>query len=381
VRDYAREALEANGDAETVRSQHAEYFARMAGEADAKSQGKDQEEWVAPLTVEQDNCQSALSWYIERGQGDSALGLAKSLARYWEARGLFIEGRRWLRQALAVAGTTTSLRARGLYCLGGLSVSQGDFAEAGQLFEESLALGRTAGDEGFVANVLNGLGATTLARGDHSRAMELFEESLSIRRRLGNRRGVAATLGNLGLVAEYQGRLDDAVSLYEESVDLNREMGNALGLATALENLARLESRRANFGRAHELVEESMAVSKNMGDPAGMASCLEILGEVALESGDLTTAAESFRDAMIQWRELGNRDGAVGALESLADVACERDEVERAAALWGLRAPWYQGEPQPRRSRSAPAENRKQPSERFFRSLELRLGEGQSDGV
>ena len=293
IRDYARETLEASGEAEAWRARHAAYFATVAEQADAKSVGGEQEEWVATLTAERDNCHAALSWYTGRGEGDKALGLAISLSRYWEMRGIFTEGRRRLREALAIAGSMSLLRARGLYCMAALSLAQGDFAEGGRLFEESLAEGRAAGDELFVANLLNGLGATTSAQGDHDRAVELFEESLEIRRRLGSARAVAATLGNLGLAVEYQGRLEAAARLYDESIRLNREIGNALGIAASLENLARLEMRRGNLGRATELVQESLGVSREMGDPAGKASCREIQGEVALETHDLSSAAEA----------------------------------------------------------------------------------------
>jgi predicted ATPase/DNA-binding SARP family transcriptional activator len=104
IRQYAWERLEESGEAERVRRRHAEFFLALAEEAKTKWHGPEEMTWSDRLESEHDNLRAALSWALGGEDPELGLRLASALSFFWEARGHFNEGVRWLEEALARAG-------------------------------------------------------------------------------------------------------------------------------------------------------------------------------------------------------------------------------------------------------------------------------------
>src|SRR5262249_34676714 len=89
-----------------------------------------------------------------------AIGLrrAGAVARFWDTRGHWAEGRSRLEVVLAGAPARTVLRARALEGAGLLAARQGDFAGAVKLYQESLSICREVDDRPGIEACLNDLG-------------------------------------------------------------------------------------------------------------------------------------------------------------------------------------------------------------------------------
>ena len=68
IHEYAREKLQASGEAEEIKRLHAEYFLALAKEAEPELVGPDQVEWMDRLATEHDNMRAALSWALGKGR-------------------------------------------------------------------------------------------------------------------------------------------------------------------------------------------------------------------------------------------------------------------------------------------------------------------------
>jgi predicted ATPase len=145
IHEYARERLEASGEAEEVRRLHAAYFLALAEEAEPELSGADQLACLERLEAEHDNMRAALSWSLEK-EPETALRLAVALARFWEKRSYFSEGSRWLEAALRqsdrveAATTDSATRARLLSEAGTFAFFRTDFDHAIELHGEALEL-------------------------------------------------------------------------------------------------------------------------------------------------------------------------------------------------------------------------------------------------
>jgi predicted ATPase/DNA-binding SARP family transcriptional activator len=124
VRQYALDKLEESDEAEEARRRHAEFFLGIAEETETEMKGPEQVPWLDRLEAEHDNLRGALSWALERGGPDLGLHLAVAFWWFWEARGYFGEGRRWLEQALAKGSRASSSRARALDGVAGIGTGR-----------------------------------------------------------------------------------------------------------------------------------------------------------------------------------------------------------------------------------------------------------------
>jgi predicted ATPase/Tfp pilus assembly protein PilF/DNA-binding XRE family transcriptional regulator len=323
IQEYALERLAESGEEPEVRHRHLAWCLTLAEVAEPALRGPEQGVWLARLEAEHDNLRAALAWCIGAGdEPEYGVRLAALVWRFWERRGHWSEGRRWLeevatpaRPGAGQASTAPAVRAQALDAAGRLAYRQGDYAQASALHEESLALARELEDRGAIARALSGLGVVAWRQGDYARAGALFEESLALARELGDGWEVARALNGLGIVALKQGDYARASALLEEVLALFREMGDKDSIAVTLASLGIAALSQGNYGRAKILFEESLDLSRIMEDKYGLATTLEGLGCVAKQQGDSARATTLFEESLALYQELGDKYGMVNSLE------------------------------------------------------------------
>jgi predicted ATPase/DNA-binding SARP family transcriptional activator/DNA-binding CsgD family transcriptional regulator len=345
VHQYAREKLEENGNAKSVRRHHAEYFLALAEVAEPKLWGPEDAAWLQRLEAEHDNLRAALSWALEQEEGEPALRLAGALWRFWITRGYYEEGRRWFEGALE-KGERTAARARVLAGLGHLALWQGDLNRAKTAAQEGLKLSKEAGIEGmFAADFLIILGEVAVrTKGHNERAKELLEAALVLSKVTGDRRCIAWSLGSLANVSSSQGDHERAKELYEEGLALSRELGGVETIGAQLLSLGYEFLLEGDHERAAALNEEAAALLRNRGYRTGLEYAVDNLGWAALMRGDYERAAELFDESIVLCKELGDKSTAAESLEGLACAAAARGEAERVARLFGAAQGLYEAE-------------------------------------
>ena len=305
IREYALERLDERADAGALRSAHAEHFLGLAETAAAELYGPEQVEWLDVLEAEHDNFRAALNWSLADG-GGAALGLrlAAALGRFWYVRAHVVEGAAWLERALAAEPhAPPAERAKALHHLGVLCDERGDLERAALVLEESLALGRVAGDRRALAATLNSLGIVARNEGDSARARRLLTESLELKRELGEVSGISTTICCLGVIAVDDGELEQARALFEESLELDRGRGDRNGVAINLGNLGTVALEQGDLERARTLLADGLRAFRELGDPEGVAECLEQIASLGALRGHaeraarLAGAADALREA------------------------------------------------------------------------------------
>ncbi|MEC3958248.1 BTAD domain-containing putative transcriptional regulator [Nocardia sp. CDC153] len=115
IRAYATAELTAAGEADEVARIHADYFLDFTDSAIPGLRTAAQPDWLARLIVEHSNCDAALRWALDAGDGERAVRLYANLVWYWLLRGLHgdISARR--REVLALVGDTPPPGCTGAY--------------------------------------------------------------------------------------------------------------------------------------------------------------------------------------------------------------------------------------------------------------------------
>jgi predicted ATPase/DNA-binding SARP family transcriptional activator len=350
VRAFSRQRLQELEELEARRRRHALYFLEFAVRAEPELRGPQQAAWLSRLAADHDNLRSALSFLLDStdpADAEAALRLTAALARFWQVRGHWREGRRRMEETLSRTAALvggSAMRARVMNGVAGFAREEGDYARSRELYEAIIAMYRTLGDRARVGDTMHNLGLLALVQGDYVRARAHYEESLAIAREVGDTIGVADELHHLGWIAQDQGERERALALYEESLATRRPLGDQRGIAFTLHNLGNLYFELQDMGRSRALHEESLAIRRELGDRKGLAASYGNLARIALEAGDPTGARELGLETLKICDDLGEVRELISALYGLADAEVALDRVQRAASLFGAaEALWKAG--------------------------------------
>jgi predicted ATPase/tRNA A-37 threonylcarbamoyl transferase component Bud32 len=374
IREYAWEALAANEEAEAVHQAHALYYLGLAEMAEPQLMGAQQVRWWQRLEREQENLRAALSWLIGQEEGELALRLSGALWWFWNIRGYWSEGWRWLEAVLGLpqAQARTAKRAKVLHAAGVLASSLGHpaarslaeesvaiFRELAdkrslvealdglarsmfipneerairRLEEESVALAREVGDPWLLANALRNLGITMSYTGDFGRARLLLEESVTLLRVLQDQQGLSDTLNALVGAMVFAGQATQAAALAEESLALTRALDNRPDLTRALYWVAQIQLYQGETKRAVALLEENLALARELGDKPQIGNVQLTLGGLALYRGELVSAETCAQESLALSRELGDKSLTAMAMALLGDIRRRQGDLAQSRAL------------------------------------------------
>jgi tetratricopeptide (TPR) repeat protein len=217
----------------------------------------------------------------------------------------------------------------------GLADDQGDIDRAVAAAEEGLGLSAGAGIQGNVAApFLRILGSAASLRGDHLRAKQLYEESLALGREAGDRWSVASSLLQLGNATSEREDYERAKRFYEEGLALSRTLDDTALLTSYPISLGYEYLLQGDPGRGATLNEEAAGLLRERGHKGKLQYALDNLGWAALTRGDRQQARSLHEESLELSRKLGDKLIAAESLEGLACSAA-RGEEERAARLFG----------------------------------------------
>ena len=351
IRAYARERLEASGEAQAIHYLHAEYYAVLSETARAQIRGPEQRRWLERLEREHNNIRAALAWSTDSSHHAAELGLrlCAVLGYFWDMHGYASEGRRWLQAALDLPAPSSlgespnaglereaynTLRIKVLVASGGLATLQADYEAARSYERQALSLCQQMGNKTYMATCLMNLGNTEIHLGNYAQALALHQQALALRRELEDEPGIAASLVNMGFAAMSQGDYPSARALYLECVSLRKEMGDKYGIALALGNLGEVAIAEQDYPRAQSLLEESLSLRREIGDERGIAFCLIRFANLERARCNYPKARDLYSEGLSLYRKVGDRRAIASALQWRAELFASVGQIVPAVRLW-----------------------------------------------
>jgi predicted ATPase/DNA-binding SARP family transcriptional activator len=292
MREYARELLESEGEAEADRDRHVEWVLALAHDAYDGLRGAEQESWLARLEAEHRELSVALLRLERSGRAIEQLDLAGSLFRFWYTGGRWREGKRWLEAALEHADDdTTAERARALRALSALRGPYGDAWRSVAEVSEAIAIYRVLGDQRELSIALNDLALAFYRTGDLDEAIEALVKATGVAEEAGDDMGSGIAQTNLGLMELDRGDAAAAVGHLESGLAAIRRVGSAGHVASAAESLAAALLLAGDEAQARPLAREALVLADSISDPTVGFPCLALEAVLAARSGACEVAA------------------------------------------------------------------------------------------
>jgi predicted ATPase/transcriptional regulator with XRE-family HTH domain len=334
IREFAAERLVAGGEEATLCRRHAAWCATLVQTTGERLGGPGERGRLQQIDRELDNLRTAMTWSLgETGDGgEVALEIAGGLSRFWDLRGRFAEGRRWLEAGLARHGGDDRRRERALAIAGQLAARQGEIGRARTHFEAALPLARALGDRHGEASLLTGLANMATREGAYEPARARYREALALQQALGATDAAATTAGSLGFMERQAGDLAASRAWLEEAVRSLRRRDATSQLALALVNLAQTALPAGDMAATRAALRESLELCRDLRITPYRIGGLRTAMLLTHTLGDDTAAARLAGATDAQMAAHGR------AIDGLTDQALYQQAKDEARATLGPEA-------------------------------------------
>jgi predicted ATPase len=254
--------------------------------------------------------------------GNRRLQLAANLGDYQEAGQIAQET-----LALAQQSHRPLWAARTLVNLGITEWRQGDYGRARTAFQQALAINGAAHDVQLKATSFNYLGLIHTQMSDYEQSRRDYQQALELYRAVGDRGGEAGCANNLGLLEASLGRYHQAQSYYAQALSISHTIGDRLREGISLNTLGQVQIILGDYRQAQENLERSLTLRNTIGDRRGAAFCLHDLGALYLARGHAAEAVRCFHTACSLRRELGEIGNYVASLAALGRASLTGGDI------------------------------------------------------
>jgi predicted ATPase/class 3 adenylate cyclase len=340
MRQYSRERLDQNGDADGRRRAHAVHYTQRADDyGETMLTGHDIRRKQSELRFELDNFRAAVTWALDsgnQGDGDLALRIAATMSGMTtgirRAVGLIAQSDALLRQA---ESSTPALRANVLAGMANDALMlHGDLGTAADLARQALDQG-PASMPGAVMSYTT-LSFCAVVDGRSDRALEILAEGQAASRALSadNAHTEAFYQMQISRVERTSGDPRAARLHAEQAVRLAREAQYPMRLAQALANLAST-SRYDDFEGARRAADEAVAAARESGLHAALASAVMCQAELAGMAGEVRKSIAFLREAAVEWSDDIASIVVVSTAARASAIFARAGELSAAAVLGG----------------------------------------------
>jgi predicted ATPase/class 3 adenylate cyclase/Tfp pilus assembly protein PilF len=337
IRSFAADELDASGEAEEIRREHAYHFRGLAEDAEPHLARAEQKEWLDRLERDHDNIRAALGWLLGNDV-EQAGRCAVSLRRFWQGRGLAREGYSVSLEILEAGEghLELTLVARLCHEVGSLAGDVGDHDTARLHLERALSLFQESSDDGGIALTMMELAWLTLLEGDIERAEQLARRATELAMAADDQALYGRALFIEATVSLEREDSEFTKERFQQSLAVREDAGDRGGVARVLGNLGVMYLEDDQPAEARTLLERALRQAREIGDIDALSRTTVNLGFVSLLQGRNKEATSWFRDSLAGAEKTGARYVTVYGIEGLACAAVTQGRSSDAARLFGL---------------------------------------------
>ncbi|MDG4823712.1 DUF4062 domain-containing protein [Asanoa sp. WMMD1127] len=291
IREFALDQLRGGADWEPAHAAHAGHYLAFASATEPRLNRLAESGLLDRLETEHDNLTSAMSWFIDHHDPESALRLGEAIWVFWWLHGHVDEALRYLTRIFEMSDHLSRRGyGRALLAAGTMSLASGDLARGGPRLERALLILREVGDMAGIARAAGPLGHLAIIQRDFERARPLVEEASRLSTQLGDDWQTSIYHSRLGTIALLDDDHDTAADEFHAALVAAQVADDSLGVSVALYSLALNSMGRGDFAEAHDYLADGLSAAYGKGDTNSPPLFIAGLGDLDARQGELERA-------------------------------------------------------------------------------------------
>lgn len=216
--------------------------------------------------------------------------------------------------------------------LGLLAVLEGNYAEALQLGQDTIAVNTAHDDTHNLQLAYHVLSSAALALGDYEDA-NVYAQKLFDRAKISNPQLTAIAFVDMGNAARAMGDYAHARRCYQQGYDISRDTDDPEGMASTLHLLGSIALLEGAYHEAKRVFMQTRDMNQNMHDRGGLANALLALGDVSIALDDLASACEYFDQALVLGVEISWTPFVLSTIASVGVLFMRTGNASQAGEL------------------------------------------------
>lgn len=291
LRQFALARLAAHGDEYALRIRHRDHYYRVAQRGRVEYWGDADVVWFRDVTREHANMRAALHFALADPDGaHRGLQIASELRPFWEHYRFFLEGYRWLMDALGKDLARTTDRARALAAASVIAGMLSDTVSAYEYLAECVAIATELAAEQVLVEAQLLASVLAFAEADPVQALEIAADA-AVRARACGHHGTEMECLAFGYVCAMVLEDERAGRLAEQFLAKTAEHGSHLLGGLAWWAVGTNHWRNGNEGRAIEDLRRAVEQLRLFDRCVWTASAFDGLAWAAAAGGDQHRAA------------------------------------------------------------------------------------------
>lgn len=201
------------------------------------------------------------------------------------------------------------------------------------LLKRALQVSQSNGQIFLVSRALGNLGTLDMQQNHYADAVDLFNQSLAAAEQLDARASILRTTVNLGAAYRRMGDFDRASELFEKSEKSAERLGMVTDETRAVTNLGMIDHIEHRYAAAEKSYRQALQLARRAGNQQDAIFCLSDLAQVAMAKGDLNLAEKNNDEALRLERAIGDHQSELASLVNEADISLRRQNPGKAEQL------------------------------------------------
>ena len=243
------------------------------------------------------------------------------------------EARTHFDQALERAKELTddNLFADVIFQLGDLGLSECDFEEARDKFEQAGALYRKSGDVSGGALCASHSAAVAMEVGEYQRASSYLKQALQVHEKTAEIHNAIWDRYKRAEIAFFRGEFAQAEGEFEQCCQAFEQISAIVGEAWSLYEIGKISLAKEGLADANTFFERSLAMFRSLGKSNAWA--ILQLGTTAIYEGRFRSARKFLEKSLTAFRESGAKNGIVNSLCQLGRLARLQADYQTAHSV------------------------------------------------